>query len=150
MKVDSASEAALERVRQICLGFPGAEEKISHGSPWFHVKGKMFVAFTNNHHNDGRLAVWCKATPDEQRRLVRDDPARFFVPPYVGVKGWVGVRLDHPETDFIELSVIVENGWLSVAPKSLTSAPAPSPSLPLTESKRKRRPASKPRGGARQ
>src|SRR5262245_1358692 len=134
---DSAADAALERVREICFGFAGTEEKVSHGAPWFHVKGKMFVAFADHHHGDGRLAVWCKATPEEQRRLVREDPERYFVPPYVGVKGWVGVRLDHPETDFIELAIIVENGWLSVAPRSFASRPAspppPPPQYPKTD-----------------
>jgi hypothetical protein len=134
---DSAADAALARVRQICFGFAGTEEKLSHGSPWFHVRGKMFVAFVNDHHGDGRLAVWCKATPDEQRRLVREAPERYFVPPYVGVKGWVGVRLDHPETDLIELAIIEENGWLSVAPKSFAgrapSPPPPPPEYPKTD-----------------
>jgi hypothetical protein len=83
----SPSDVAYERVRDICLRFPAAEEKISHGAPSFHVRGKTFLTFVDNHHGDGRLAVWCKATTEEQRRLVASDPVRFFVPPYVGVKG---------------------------------------------------------------
>ena len=75
-KASSPADAAYERVRTICLGFPAAEEKLSHGSPSFHVRGKMFLHFVDNHHADGLLAVWCKSTPEEQRRLVRDNPSR--------------------------------------------------------------------------
>src|ERR1700716_1993062 len=89
----SPAEAALERVRSTCLAFPEADEKISHGAPTFHVRGKLFVMFADNHHKDGRLAIWCKAPPGSQSTLVASDPARFFVPPYVGVQGWVGVIL---------------------------------------------------------
>jgi hypothetical protein len=117
----SPSDAALERVRAICLGFPGAEEKLSHGAPSFHVRGKMFLMFVDDHHADGRLAVWCKATPEEQRTLVASEPARFFVPPYVGVKGWVGVLLDRPPADWIGLSILVEAAWLSVAPRRIAA-----------------------------
>jgi hypothetical protein len=72
--------------------------------------------FANNHHNDGRLAIWCKAPPGSQSSLVASDPARYFVPPYVGPAGWVGVIL--PGVDWIALSIIVEEGWLIVAPKT--------------------------------
>jgi hypothetical protein len=116
---EDVSEAALARVRSICLGFPAAEEKLSYGAPSFHVRGTMFLSFVDNLHGDGRLAVVCKATLEEQRKLVAQDPARFFVPAYVGVKGWVGVRLDVPTSDWIELAILVEQGWTSVAPKSV-------------------------------
>jgi hypothetical protein len=138
------SDAALERVRTICLGFPGAEEKLSHGTPSFHVRGKMFTIFVDDHHSDGRLAVWCKASFDEQRTLVAAEPARFFVPPYVGVKGWVGVVLDErhgSQPDWIGLAILVEAAWLSVAPKriaagDLSGLPAvrpPQPHRPSTD-----------------
>jgi hypothetical protein len=110
-----ASENALERVRAMALAFPRSEEKVSHGSPSFFAKGKMFLSFVDDHHGDGRLAVWCKATHEEQKRLVAMDGERYFVPPYVGVKGWVGARLDLPTTDWIELAIVVEEGWRSVA-----------------------------------
>ena len=110
------SDLAYARVREICLRFPSAEEKLSYGAPSFHVRGKMFLTFVDNHHRDGRLAVWCKSTLDEQRRLVESNPARFFVPPYVGVKGWVGVIVAPNAADWIELSILVEHGWASVAP----------------------------------
>jgi hypothetical protein len=112
----SVADAAYERVRTICLGFPAAEEKLSHGAPSFCVRGKMFLMFVDDHHGDGRVAVWCKSTIADQRRLVASSPARYFVPPYVGVKGWVGVRIEPEQSDWIELSMLVEEAWLSIAP----------------------------------
>jgi hypothetical protein len=134
-KPASTADMAYERVREICLGFPAADEKLSHGAPSFHVRGKMFLTFVDNHHGDGRLAVWCKSTLAEQRRLVASDPERFFVPPYVGVGGWVGVRVGDPSTDWIELSILVEEGWAAVAPPrvargELAPGPAKRPILP--------------------
>jgi hypothetical protein len=112
----SPADSAYERVREICLAFPAAEEKLSHGAPSFHVRGKMFLTFVDNHHGDGRIAVWCKCTPDEQRRLVATHSNRLFVPPYVGVKGWLGVPVDGASADFVELAILVEEAWRSVAP----------------------------------
>jgi hypothetical protein len=79
----------------------------------------MFVMFVDDHHADGRLGVWWKAAPSEQRTLVASDPERFFVPPYVGVKGWVGIRLDRPNTDWIELAILLEKGWSEIGPKGI-------------------------------
>jgi hypothetical protein len=142
MPKDSPADAALERVRKMCMGFPAAEEKLSHGAPSFHVRGKMFLSFVDDHHADGRLAVWCKATLEEQRRLVAEDAVQFYVPPYVGVKGWVGVRLDVPGTDWIGLSILVEHGWTSVAPPTVrdgrwvpTAPPKPPPTRKKTDAK---------------
>jgi hypothetical protein len=132
----SPSDVAYARVRDICLRFPAAEEKLSHGAPSFYVKGKMFLTFVDNHHGDGRLAVWCKATAEEQRRLVAGHPARFFVPPYVGVKGWVGVLVNPGSADWIELSILVEQAWASVVPPRalreghFAAAGAPLPAAP--------------------
>jgi hypothetical protein len=106
-------------VRSVCLAFPGAEEKLSHGAPAFHVRGKLFLTFQDDHHGDGRVAVWCKASLAEQARLVAEDPRRRFVPPYVGVKGWVGVVVGGAGTDWIGLSLVIEEAWRSVAPPRL-------------------------------
>jgi hypothetical protein len=130
-KTASASDAAYERVREICLGFPAAEEKLSHGAPSFHVRGKMFLNFVDNHHGDGRVGVWCKSTLEEQRRLVASDPARFYVPPYVGVKGWLGVCVDGPGADWIELAILVEEGWRSVAPPRVLRGEDLPPAKPI-------------------
>lgn len=130
--MSTPTDEMLQRLRRICFDYAGTEEKLSHGAPFFHVKGKGFVTFANDHHGDGRVAAWCKSTPDEQQRLVRADPDVYFVPPYVGVKGWVGVRLERPGTDFEALAILVEEAWRSVVPKRLASAaPGPVPEAPV-------------------
>jgi hypothetical protein len=96
---------ALERVRAVCLGLAGVEEKVSHGRPSFAVRGKAFAMFMDDHHGDGRLALWCKAPPGMQEVLVQNDPAHFFAPPYVGPRGWVGVRLEAPDWDAVAACV---------------------------------------------
>ena len=118
--------AALERVRKLCFGFPATEEKLSYGTPAFHVRGKMFVYLGEDSY-DGHVSALCKATLEEQRRLVESDPERYYVPKYFGAKGWVGVRLDHPRADWIELAILVENAWASVVPKGLASGPVRPP-----------------------
>jgi hypothetical protein len=132
-KAASPADIAYRRVREIALAFPAAEEKLSHGAPSFHVRGKMFLTFVDDHHGDGRVAVWCKSAQDEQRRLVTADPRRFFVPPYVGVKGWLGMRVDGPDVDWIDLAILVEEGWRAVAPPRIARGedlPPPKPVLP--------------------
>jgi hypothetical protein len=138
-KTASDADAAYSRVRAIALGFPAAEEKLSHGTPSFHVRGKMFLTFVDDHHGDGRIAVWCKSDHDEQRRRVAEDSRRFFVPPYVGVKGWLGIRVDGPDVDWIELAILVEEGWRSSAPPRIVrgedlplAKAVPPPSLRVT------------------
>jgi predicted DNA-binding protein (MmcQ/YjbR family) len=85
--------AVLARIRKICLALPGATEKEAWGAPTFRA-GKMFAMFVDDHHGDGRLAVWCKAEARSRDALVASDPEHFFVPPYVGPSGWLGIRLD--------------------------------------------------------
>jgi hypothetical protein len=110
---------ALERVREICMAFPETEERLSHGAPTFFAGGKKtFVMFLDDHHGDGRLAIWCSAPPGVQATLVDEEPGRFFVPPYVGTRGWVGVRLD-VDVDWNEVAGIVEDGFREVAAKRL-------------------------------
>jgi hypothetical protein len=111
--------ATLERLRAICLALPETSERPSHGSPtWFVREKRSFAMLVDNHHGDGRFALWCAAPPGDQQLLVDADPERFFVPPYVGHRGWLGVRLDHG-VDPDELAGIVEDAYLAVAPKRL-------------------------------
>lgn len=84
----------MKRVRRICLSLPETMEKRAWGEPTFRVRGKMFAMFANNHHDDGRIALWCNCALADQALLIATHPDRCFVPPYVGVKGWVGVRVD--------------------------------------------------------
>jgi hypothetical protein len=115
-------DAALARMREICLGLPETNERLSHGAPTFFVRGKRaFVMVLSNHHGDGRFAVWCAAPDGMQKLLVDSDPERFFVPPYVGHRGWLGVRLDRG-LDWEELAGIVEDAYAEVAPPKLVDA----------------------------
>jgi hypothetical protein len=110
---------ALERLRALCLALPETSERPSHGSPtWFVREKKTFVTLVDDHHGDGRFAIWCAAPPGDQQLLVDADPERFFVPPYVGHRGWLGVRLDRG-VDWDELAGIVEDAYCTVAPKRL-------------------------------
>ena len=109
----------LDRLRRICLALPEAAEK-SGPRPAFQVRGKTYVMFMDNHHGDGRLAIWCKGAPGAQDVLVRSDPERFFVPPYVGPNGWVGVRLDRG-LDWDEVAALVQDGYRAAAPKRLAA-----------------------------
>ena len=85
----------LERVRRICLALPEVNERESHGSPTFFIRDKRsFVTYQDDHHGDGRLALWCASSSDVQQILATSRPEQFFVPPYVAHLGWIGVRLD--------------------------------------------------------
>ena len=115
----AGSAEALERVRALCLALPEATERPSHGSPaWFVRDKRCFVMFLDDHHGDGRLALWCAAPEGMQHALVAGDPEAYFVPPYVGHRGWIGVRLDR-ELPWDEIAGAIEDAWLSVAPKRL-------------------------------
>jgi hypothetical protein len=87
-------EEHLRRVRRICAAMPECTEKLSHGEPTFFVRKKVFAMFANNHHDDGHIAVWIPAAPGLQGMLIQSSPGTFFRPPYVGVRGWVGIELD--------------------------------------------------------
>jgi hypothetical protein len=111
-------EDPLERLRAICLAFPEASERLSHGEPTWFVRGKQtFVTYANHHHDD-RVAFLCAAPEGAQDVLVANAPDRFFVPPYVGYRGWLGVRLDTP-VDWDEVAAIVRDAYRVVAPKRL-------------------------------
>jgi hypothetical protein len=125
MPYPSRSERAsvLERLRTICLALPETSERLSHGAPSFFVREKKcFLMLLDDHHGDGRFAIWCAAPPGDQELLVDADSSKFFVPPYVGHRGWLGVRLDGG-VDWDELAGIVEDAFAAVAPRSLLRAP---------------------------
>jgi hypothetical protein len=117
-----ARERILARIRELSLALPETSERLSHGAPTFFVRGKRsFLMVLTNHHGDGRFAIWCAAPAGMQRMLVEADPERFFVPPYVGHRGWLGFRLDR-EFDWDELAGIVEDAYAEVAPAKLVEA----------------------------
>ncbi|MDT7636414.1 MAG: hypothetical protein QOC83_702 [Pseudonocardiales bacterium] len=111
----------LPRLRALCLALPEVTEKLSHGEPtWFVRDRKVFVTFAGRHHDD-RLAFWCAAPQGAQEELVAADPARFFRPPYVGGRGWLGVYLDVDRVDWAELGEIVREAYRLIAPKRLAA-----------------------------
>jgi predicted DNA-binding protein (MmcQ/YjbR family) len=112
----------LQRLREICLALPEATEKPfgGHTDPCWRVRDKIFVMSTHGEHGEGRLAVWCKAPPGAQEVLVGSDPDRFFVPPYVGHNGWVGIRLDRA-IDWEMLSELIRESYLMTARKRLAA-----------------------------
>ena len=115
-------EQVLAKLREICLALPETNERLSHGAPTFFVREKRaFVMVLTNHHGDGRFALWCAAPEGMQAMLVEADPERFFVPPYVGHRGWLGVRLDRG-LDWNELAGIAEDAYVEVAPARLVEA----------------------------
>jgi predicted DNA-binding protein (MmcQ/YjbR family) len=114
------SAGPLRRLRKLCLALPEATERQAWGSPTFRVRNKMFAMFADNHHDDGRIAVWCKAAPGAQEVLVRSPDGRFFVPPYVGVNGWIGVRLEG-DVDWETVAALLEDGYRLIAPKRVAA-----------------------------
>ncbi len=107
----------LDRVRAICMALPETSERLSHSEPTFFVHKKVFAMFADNHHNDGRIAVWLPAAPGVQEALIADSPALFFRPPYVGHRGWIGIML--AEISDADLTFHIHAGWQHVAPKTL-------------------------------
>ena len=111
---------ALETLRALCMALPEVTERLSHGEPtWFVRDKKTFVMFADHHH-DERLAFWCAAPEGAQAGLIGAAPERFFRPPYVGVRGWLGVYLDVAQ-DWDELGVLVRDAYLTVAPRKLAA-----------------------------
>ena len=123
----------LIRVRRICLAMPEVSERLSHGAPTWWARKRTFAMFLNNHHNDGHIGVWAASTPGEQAALIATSPKTYYRPPYVGVKGWVGIDLDHIDDE--DLAGHLTDAWQLVIagqgkspaqrkPKALTRSPA--------------------------
>ena len=111
------SEKHLEQVRRICAALPETTERLSHGEPTFFVRKRVFAVFANNHHNDGRIAVWLPAPPGLQEMLIQAALEKYFRPTYVGVRGWIGIELDNVGDE--DLAFHIRDGWRLVAPKKL-------------------------------
>lgn len=117
-KLQSATSGKqLRRVRRLCAALPEATEKLSHGEPTFFVSKKVFAMFANNHHDDGHIAVWLPAPIGIQEMLIASSPQKFFKPPYVGVRGWIGVELNRVNDE--ELNFYLRQAWRMIAPKRL-------------------------------
>jgi len=110
-------EKHLRRVQRICHALPETVEKISHGEPTFFVRKKVFAMCSNNHHNDGHIAVLLPAAIGVQAALIEANPEKFYRPAYVGVRGWIGVELDRVDDE--ELALHVREAWRLIAPEKL-------------------------------
>jgi hypothetical protein len=113
------SNQQLERVRNICLTLPETSERLSHGEPTFFAGKKVFTMFADNHHDDGRVAVWLPVPAGLQETLIESAPEIYFKPPYVGWRGWVGIELDAVSDE--DLAYHIQVAWELVAPKRLLS-----------------------------
>jgi uncharacterized protein YdhG (YjbR/CyaY superfamily) len=118
----SGLETQLERVRRICAGMPSVSEKLSHGMPTFFVEKdkSVFTMLADNHHSDGRMAIWVPAPPGMQAALIEDAPKTYFKPPYVGSSGWIGIELDQIGDE--ALAIHIREGWELAAPKKKRTA----------------------------
>jgi len=116
-----------ERLVALCLALPEAEaERAGVDHLAFKVRKKVFAYYAYDHNRDGRIAVLCKAPPGEQKRLLEEDPDRYFVPPYVGPKGWVGLRLDSPRLDWKAVNDLVSVAYVLTAPDNVRKPPGKS------------------------
>lgn len=115
----ASGEEQIERVRKICGTLPETTEKISHGEPTWFVRKKVFAMFSNNHHNDGHVAVTVPAAIGIQAALIKASPEKFYRPPYVGVRGWIGIELDRVSDE--ELAMHIKEAWKLIAPPKLTA-----------------------------
>src|SRR6476661_10307457 len=118
-RASSSGEKHVERVRKVCLQLPETMEKLSHGEPTFFVKKKVFAMCSINHHNDGHIAVTVPAAIGVQEALIKKSPKRFYRPPYVGVRGWVGIEVDRVSDK--ELAQHLEEAWRLIATPKIRS-----------------------------
>jgi len=110
-----------DAVREVCLWFPQSTEVISHGSPDFRVNGKTYATYVINHHGDGRIALWLNAPQGAQQLYVKQEPKHFFVPPYVGPRGWLGVHLDQG-ISWKTVAKLVREAYEKIAPPALAKS----------------------------
>jgi predicted DNA-binding protein (MmcQ/YjbR family) len=116
----TVSPPRLKQLRRICLALPEATEKVAWGDPTFRVSDKIF-AMQKGNYEGGRPSLWLKLGPGGQQHLVRSQPARYFVPPYVGNKGWVGIWLDGSSVPWTRLAELIAESYGLIAPKSLAA-----------------------------
>ena len=109
-----------EVVRAICLALPGVTERTSHGAPAFFAGRQFVMLWVDGHHGNDFPHLWCAAPPGAQEGLVVAEPDRYFRPPYVGSRGWLGVRLDG-DVDRDEIAVLCEEAYRVVAPARLVA-----------------------------
>lgn len=116
-----SKQERLDALIKICLALPqtSREEKGSHSA--FLVGKKVFAYYLDNHHDDGIISICCKVLPGEHRLLVESDPRRFYLPAYIGPRGWIGLRMDRAALNWSEVKELIRVSYLQVAPKKLAA-----------------------------
>ncbi|MDQ2975968.1 MAG: MmcQ/YjbR family DNA-binding protein [Acidobacteriota bacterium] len=118
----SASGKRRTRLVEICKALPEIEVQVSGEQHLaFRIRKKIFGYYLFDHHGDGMIAFCCKSSLNDQRRLVKEDPVSFFVPPYVGPKGWVAIRLDLDEVDWDTVWELARRAYQDLAPRKLAA-----------------------------
>jgi hypothetical protein len=115
----SARLSLLSELSEICLALPEATRELQGDHASFRVRKKVFAYFLNNHHGDGIVSICGKALPGDNKILVASDPEKYYLPAYIGPRGWVGLRLDIGKADWEEVKELVTGSYLQTAPKTL-------------------------------
>jgi len=118
----SKGDARLTRLTKICLALPEATRQVMGRHAGFYVRKKTFAYFLDDHHGDGIVGINCKVLPGDNTALIAADPRRFYMPAYVGPKGWVGLRLDTGKIDWEEVAELVTHSYRLVAPKRVAAS----------------------------
>jgi len=118
----SSEDKRLTRLTKICLALPEAAREVQGSHAAFTVKDKKFAYFLNDHHGDGIVAVTCKVGPGDNTALTSAQPDRFYLPAYIGSRGWVALRLDRGEIDWDEVAELVADSYRRTAPKRLAAS----------------------------
>jgi predicted DNA-binding protein (MmcQ/YjbR family) len=121
---DRRARGPIDRLRAICLALPDTAEKVAWGEPTWRVRGRLFAQLDDHHHGADHLAVWLPAPLGEQEAMIFTDPTRFFRPPYVGGRGWIGVRIDR-RPDWALIGRLVAQAYRQVAPPPRRRGRAP-------------------------
>jgi phosphoribosylglycinamide formyltransferase-1 len=118
----TAEDPRLTRLTAICLALPETERSLRGDHADFRVRGRVFVYYLDNHHGDGIISVCCKSVLGEHIDRAHRDPGRFYLPAYIGARGWFGLRLDRGKIDWSEVTDVVERSFCLAAPKSVVKA----------------------------
>ena len=119
MTDSNSSRERLEMLADICLALPGSVRENMESHAAFKVGRKVFVYYLNNHHGDGIVSFCCKVLPGDNERLIAASPRKFYMPAYIGPRGWVALRLDRPSVDWKEVKELVRGSYEQIAPKKL-------------------------------
>jgi hypothetical protein len=117
----SSQPERLQALTKICLALPEARREDKHSHAAFLVGKKTFAYYLNNHHSDNIISVCCKVLPGENTFLVESGPDRFYLPAYIGPRGWIGLRMDRAALNWTEVKELIQGSYLQVAPKRLVA-----------------------------